>query len=298
MQFCTIRVELLERTVTGFTFGKTLSMNGVNAWERRLMEVMENAGEGEGADAKYRSCVIVLQESIRDCMNEVETDGFPAQAEEISFFKHAAPRMYGRLFFYMKLAQIECWRRYNSREKFGDQLRGVLQEADIFLDKQASLCEYYFQGKTYLDEYLFIRRDHGEWSTEEVGTFIGQDFTLGSYQVSWIIANQQLRDWVVSELAKLECAVVEGPKKSVKALKFTGNKVDVVELVYALYLKQCFNRGKATLKDVMEWFAVNWGIALDGYHGTINDMEIRKKSRTKFLHELMEELEAKMDEKL
>lgn len=264
----------------------------VERLEASIKEIMEEKGSDLN---KCKSCVGVLREGVLQMAKTVEEEGFATRTGEVAYFKQEAPKIYGRLFFYMKLVQIEGWRQYYCGERFLEELRGALREAEAYLEKHATMCEYHYQERTYWDEHLFTRRSGGDWPAEEVGTFIGNDFTLGSYWVSWILANEWLREWVTAELEKGQRP--EGGRLITK-LKWTGQKVELVELFYSLHLKGCFNGGKITLKGAMEWAEDNFEIELGNFHTTIDEMSIRKKGRTRFLHELAAAVEMKMDEKL
>lgn len=269
-----------------------MSPGYVERLEANVRQIME---EGGGDLYKFKSCVGILQEGILEMAKTVEENGFASRLEEIVYFKQEAPKIYGQLFFCMTMVRIEGWRQYYCRERFLDQLRGALREAEVYLEKHATMCEYYYQERTYWDDHLFTRGNGGAWPAEEVGIFIGRDFTLGSYWVSWILAHERIRELVTEELEKRD-----GPEgnRPVKKLKWTGRKVELVELFYSLHLKGCFNGGKITLKGVMEWAGENLGVEVGHFHTTIDEMGIRKKGRTRFLHELAEAVEMKMDEKL
>jgi len=281
-----------------------MGRNCVESLERRLESVIEGEG-GAGWLGKYSECVLVLQEGVEEMRKLIESNPFTEKGQEIQYFKYDAPRMYGRLFLYMKLVKIEGCREYYSRKKFGRLLEDSLKEADAYLEQHSAMCEYYYHDRTFWDDFLFTRRSKGEWSGEEIGAFIGDDFTIGAYLVSWIKAYVQLRHWILSERGNTAVTaagvgdVAEGiSRKKGKGLVWTASNADLVELGQSLHLAKCFNHGKATEKDVMEGLAIPWGVNLPNYHVTKAENAIRKYSRTKLLDRMKEELVKKMDEAL
>lgn len=244
--------------------------------------VLEKNDAETGLLAKYTECVRVLQEGVEEMKKEVERQPFADKAEEIRYFKYQAPKIHGRLFFFMKLVQIESCRQYYSRGRFDELLTGELRESELFLEKHAAICSYYYKGDVFWDDFLFTRRGRGEWSAEEVGAFIDEHFTLGAYWVSGINANTQLRNWVLAEMEEGRLPAEGARPKNLHKLVWSANKVDLVELGWSLQLQGCFNDGKATLKEVMEWLSENLGVDLRNYNVTKGEIAMRKISRTKF----------------
>ena len=74
-------------------------------------------------------------------------------------------------------------------------------------------------------------------------------------------------------------------KATVPALQWTGNAVELVELIYALYATGCINGGKASL----------FGVESKDCYRFYTDIKRRKSdSRTYFLEKMQDKLNAKM----
>jgi len=84
-------------------------------------------------------------------------------------------------------------------------------------------------------------------------------------------------------------------KDSVPQLKWTGNAVDLVEMVYGINVMGCVNDGKTPLKDMAtllyNFFGVN---AKDCYRFYIDIRRRKNDDRTYFLNEMCERLNEKM----
>ena len=78
-------------------------------------------------------------------------------------------------------------------------------------------------------------------------------------------------------------------------MTWTGNKVDLVELIYAWETAGCFNHGHATIKDIVDYIQVVFNIDLGSYYHTFLEMRDRVK-RTAFLDKLIKFLNDRMDE--
>lgn len=76
---------------------------------------------------------------------------------------------------------------------------------------------------------------------------------------------------------------------------WTGSKVALVELLYALHTEGVFNNGTSDLKDIAEYFENIFNIDLGQYHRAFLEIRMRKSDQTKFLNSLKETLIKRME---
>lgn len=76
---------------------------------------------------------------------------------------------------------------------------------------------------------------------------------------------------------------------------WTGSKVALIELVYALHSEGVFNNGASDLKDIVEYFETVFNIDLGQYRRVFLEIRARKSDRTKFLNTLNQVLIKRMD---
>ena len=79
-------------------------------------------------------------------------------------------------------------------------------------------------------------------------------------------------------------------------MMWTGSKVALTELIFALHTEGAFNNGAADLKDIAEYFEENFNIDLGQYRRTFLEIRVRKKDRAKFISTLREKLLKRMDD--
>ena len=78
-------------------------------------------------------------------------------------------------------------------------------------------------------------------------------------------------------------------------LQWTGNAVELVELIYALYATGCINGGKASLKELAPVLYSFFGVESKDCYRFYTDIKRRKSdSRTYFLEKMQDKLNAKM----
>ena len=78
-------------------------------------------------------------------------------------------------------------------------------------------------------------------------------------------------------------------------MTWTGNKIDLVELIYAWERVGCFNHGNVNIKEIVDYIQVVFNIDLCDYYGTFREMRNRV-DRTTFLDKLIKALKDRMDE--
>lgn len=73
-------------------------------------------------------------------------------------------------------------------------------------------------------------------------------------------------------------------------IKWTGSKVGLVELIYALHTEGVFNNGKAQLKDITAFFESSCGVTLVNVPNQFQEIRGRKNEPTRFLDSMKEKL--------
>jgi hypothetical protein len=81
-----------------------------------------------------------------------------------------------------------------------------------------------------------------------------------------------------------------------KKLKWTGSKVALVELIYALHAESVLNNGNADLKETVSHFENMLDVELGQFNRTFLEIRGRKSDRTKFLSTLTTTLVNRMDD--
>lgn len=77
-------------------------------------------------------------------------------------------------------------------------------------------------------------------------------------------------------------------------MTWTGDKVDLVELIYALVEAKCFNHGNVNIKEIVAYIEVVFNIDLGDYYDAFRKLRNRG-NRTAFLDSLIKYLKERMD---
>ena len=223
---------------------------------------------------------------------------FVTEEEEIKFFKQTKPYLLSTLIFYRKIYQMEL-----NRPKAGlcvpeEYWKKQLETISQFHEQNKHYYHYYRCGHCYLDRFYFLRNtDKIHLGAEEI--YVDRDPNFSTYfdlKISEIIACDLLEGYLINEVEKIKNSDEgQGYSKIAKAdLIWTGPKIDLIELVYALHEVGHLNCGKKSLKATTNAFEVMFGIELDNVSRGMYDLRIREKP-SKFLDELRKSLLKRLD---
>ncbi|WP_248912327.1 RteC domain-containing protein [Gelidibacter algens] len=236
-----------------------------------------------------------LKNSIKLLRQKVLEMGFKSTEEEICFFKHIKPQIFSKLIYYVKLFNIESKRPRSSSKFQIKYLNGHINKLQIYFNDNLDFYHYYRRGATTLDEEYFIRGKTDLRSpTESYHFFVDDQFaTSQDTTVAMIMAYDMLIVYLQQEIEKLESnnnAYQNAMKNSSSKLFWTGNKTELIELIYALHSSGAINSGTADIKELASVFEQLFNIELGNYYHTFIEIRARKSSKTKFMNKLTDSL--------
>ncbi len=273
---------------------KAYSKTLISELERQLQLIHSENSEPILYSEKAIKVLITILEELK---TKFCTHDFQSKSEEIEFFKLLKPQFTYRLIYYNEIFTIESNKPYGSEKTLRKFFNNELDKLKDFFDENLDFYKYYRIGSTHLDKKYFIRGKHDIRLTLDSFYFQADHrFTTShDYKVARIMANDLLQVYLENELSKIRRKNPE--QVSSKGLqKWTGSKVSLIELIYALHSEGVFNNGASELKDLTGFFESAFEINLGQYHRTFLDIRSRKSERTKFLNSLREKLLSRMDD--
>lgn len=238
---------------------------------------------------------------IKILRNEVDQNGFDSIQEEIFFFKHIKPQIFSKLIYYVKLFNIESKRPRSSSKFQIKYLNDQINKLQVFFNDNLEFYHYYRRGATSLDEQYFLRgKSDLRTTTDFYNFYVDEDFsTCQDGTVAAIMAYDMLIVYLQQEIAKLEnyndnqnISLMNESSK----LFWTGNKTELIELIYALQSSGTINSGTADIKEMATLFEQVFNIDLGNYYHTFIEIRARKGSKTKFIDKLEEALIRRFEE--
>lgn len=235
---------------------------------------------------------------ILECLSEMKgyvlKRGFKNTDEEIRFFKYQKPAIVAKLIYYNAIYKIETKKPYGAKP-IRKYLNKELKKLKRFLDNNLDFYTYYRSNNSFLDEKMFLRGNHDIKLWLDTYYFQSdQTFsTSHDYKVAKIMANDLIQVYIEDQLYN---KFQKDKSKAQKKLKWTGSKVALIELIYALHYQNVFDNGNNDIREVAQYFESAFGVDLGNFYQTYLELRNRKMNRTKFLDALRETLIKKMDE--
>lgn len=225
---------------------------------------------------------------------------FQDKNEEIEFFRNIKPMFVAKLIYYNEIYTIETNKPYGSIKTLRKFYKTELLKLKTFFDENQEFYRYYRTNNQCLDKKYFVRGKYDIKLTLDSFYFqADQSFsTSHDYKLAKILANDLIKSYIESEITKLEdthdhLQPINLPSKK---QKWTGSKVELIEIIYALHTEGVFNNGKSSLKEVVSYFESAFDIGLGQFHRVFLEIRNRKTEKTKFINTLKNKLINRMDE--
>lgn len=259
--------------------------------------------ENDEMVVKSKRAALYLVDQLNKIKDKVRTHKFSSTNSEITFFKTLKPSIYCKLIFYSNVFKIESRKPKGTDKSIRKHYEKELNKIEMFSNNNLEFADYLRHNSTYLDEKYFIR---GNYDIDlYMDTFIYDSdpnfCTSHDYKASKIYANDLLIIFLKTQLANLD------RKESNFILKSAGNqknpntwsasKTDCVELIYALHLIKCINKGNIELKELALHFEKHFNVQTDDLYKMFLQIKERKSNPTKFIDSLRAALLAKLEEK-
>ena len=256
---------------------------------------------GKDVVEKCKSMIAFLKEKLTELKQIVIAKSFDSEESEITFFKHQKPLILGRLMFYYKVFHIESSLPIVP-EQLDSYYMSKQEELKIFFDNNISFYQYYRSGATYRDVCYFARGRqeitpeavYCEWLYNDPHFSTGYDLLVAK-----MIATEMLYGYLSERRVNLK---QEGDNLPIEILKrkgsykWTGNTIELVELVYGINEMRSINNGEAPINELVAFLGAFFGIDIRDCYSAYTDMKRRKNdSRTYFLDKMRERLNKKMD---
>jgi hypothetical protein len=248
---------------------------------------------------KCEQAITLILKSINELKKATTKTNFKTQSEEVQFFKEIKPQFTSKLIYFNRVYKIEMKKPNGGNRILKKYYNNELLKLKAFFDNELEFYQYYRSGSTYLDYKYFLRGKFDiklaldSYYFETDSSFA----TSHDFKVATILANDLIQLYIENQLLMLDNQ--ENTEKSQRKpnvkMTWTGSKVALVELMYALNTEGVFNNGAADLKEIAEYFEHIFEIDLGQYRRVFLEIRARKNDRTKFLTTLNESLQKRME---
>ena len=256
--------------------------------------------ETEGVLEKAEESIRVTKRALKQIKILFLRKKLIPKNEEILFFKNVKPYVFSKLIYYVKLFSIESKRPRSSNKSQVKYFNNHIDRLQNYFNDNLEFYHYFRRGAIFLDEEYFIRgKADIRLFPDSLSFFIDDKFsTSHDTTVATIMAYDMLIIYLKREIDKLENnnsmeTNINAFKKQSK-LFWTGNKTDLIELIYALHSSGAVNSGTADIKEMASACEQMFNIDLGDYYRTFLEIRSRKINQTKFIDKLKDSLENKM----
>ena len=238
----------------------------------------------------YDKIIAFCQNTLEEYRSKVIKNGFPDEASEIQFFKKEKPFVYGLLLQYIHQLTFELDVPNITYGRDDDFVNEKMQEVTAFLSSHKDIVLYLELESKAFDSQFFLRKNRGlvTYPGHHNYSFDSQFCTSHDGLIAQILGYQGFQQYLQN---KLDISVPNrsDSKLSFPQIQWTGSKVALTELGFALYHSGAINHGNASLKMVMRLLEQVTATDLGDYHHT--SIRLRNRSNpTKFVDKLKHSL--------
>lgn len=227
----------------------------------------------------------------------VEKEDFESTTDEIFFFKEIKPAVMSYLIYFTEVRSCEIRKPkagINFQVRFFEK---EIKKVNKFFYRNIDFSHYMELGHSYLDHQLFTRNFQNNFPfTPLVNYYQYPEFST-SHDMLWakITAMHRFLHYVRKSLEDLRPGRnMHSSERKHPILLWTSSKTALTELIYALYSDGALNHGAADLNTIATSFEDFFNVKLDNVYKTYSEIKARKGSKTKYLEELMFNLQKKM----
>lgn len=231
---------------------------------------------------------LILSNTLQKLKAEILNRGFESKEDEIHFFKHIKPPLYAQLIHQSLIIEIEAKRNHLSPEDQKAFLEEKMKPIRNSINENQDFNLYILSNESYHDE-LYFTRDQQQL-TEIGATFplwFDPDFTTAKDIVlAQILSLELITNYFSDDQSKMR---IDSP------LIWTESKNAIVELIYALHATDSFNNGEVSISEISNIFEIAFNFKIGDYYRIFHELRSRKTGRTKFIGQMQNNLQLKMD---
>ncbi len=176
-----------------------------------------------------------------------------------------------------------------------------LDSINQFHRKNREFIKYIKSHSSHFDELYLSRKQYKDLFLNDCSVIIhdAKICTSHDYLLAEVLAFELLALHIENRIDSINqsCAITNNQIQS--NLHWTAKKIDLIELIYALHESKVFDNGQADIKEITHVFEKAFQIDLgDNITRSFIDIKNRKSEHTRFLNQLQDALETKIENDL
>jgi hypothetical protein len=229
----------------------------------------------------------------------VQENSFEDRQEEINFFKYYKPQFVAERLYAIEIFTIEAGKPLGDNGAIKSYYEEELKYIKRFFIKYQFLYQYYQLDAADLDNLFFVRgAAPSDILLPENPEVNSQFSTPCDYIFARFMAYEKVQEYLMNRIYRsVENDVFSENSKIGKALKWTGDKINLVELAYGIYNTSQINNGNVAIWEIIDWMEQTLQVNLKRYYQIFSEIKIRKSiSKTRYLDHMQEVLTRHIEE--
>jgi len=274
-----MNVKLLER-ITELTRG---------------MEVFENLNYD--LKPQLNDKIVQIEKGIIELNDFIRNYRFKSVQEEIIFFKEIKPQLVREYVYLISLKSF--YEKHQDLEiKQSRPYKKEVSRLLYFIRDEKEFYSYIKKKHSHNDERYFTRLTHSGAARTVYSLNADMESSCShGLLLAKITAYEKLVGFYTRQLAMLKAPLLPQQFKESLPLEWKANKVDAVELVYALYYSGAVDTDKCTVHELAKQFGELFQIQItEQLYREYIDIKRRKLEPARFLVKLLNHFRNKVDE--
>ena len=217
--------------------------------------------------------------------------------DEIYFFKEIKPQFTSKLIYYNEIYNIEINKPIGDEKRIKKYYSKEIKKLKNFFTKNKEFYKYYRTKNTCLDKKYFLRKKYDIKLTLESYYFQSDPVfsTTHDYLIAKLIANEKIIIFLENKLNNQTANTTKKNDKNI--LKWTGTKLALVELVYALHNEKIINNGNISLNECIKAVENFFNTEINQHNRIFLEIRNRKTiDKTNFINSLHVNLNNKINQ--
>lgn len=247
---------------------------------------------------KANNAIILCHRSLLQLRAEVIENGFATKESEIHFFKNIKVIPQSCLYYYEKVLSFESLMPPISIKRQRKFLEGQMDAISAFFMSNTIYINYLRLKRTDLDDRYYTRKHlKNNALLPTHSTQYDPEFnTMRDVLLAQVRANYRYMEYLNRIMAELHLSPAALKEEASFALDYVGNKIDLVELIYALHAAKVF-KGEPDISAIQRAVERLFDVRLGIIYTRFQQIQGRSGERLKFLPRLVSALAGLLEKK-
>ena len=242
-----------------------------------------------------KKAIALITEFLDQIQIILTTHQFNSLQDELDYFKKEYPKIYEKLHYYKSLKVIEAKKDsfcLDVKQEI-EILEAARDSLKIFQDQEILMLSYCNTSSIEEEEKFFLR-NYYKWRRVNFLTASNDSYAINS--ISEIIGKRNAARKLIQQIDERLYKLKNPNQPMMSTLKWTDSKVNLILLIYGLYVSESINNGDVELNQLIEVFEKMFNVDLKNFHSQLNDIKAKKGNQFKYIDTLRNGLEMRLNQ--